>query len=510
LKRPIAGDWALKSARVAAIRAKRIKLVGKGLLSRLYTWSTDTTVIANGRALAEPAVAIDPLAAFQPDPGLITSYTRFDESDASNIVRTKAGVIFHKDIPYSIYEGKLQFHPNRIGRYLVAARPVAKAIRTALRVRQFLTELPNGGLALYYPRTIRTARFLTPEFVYSGISQGQLLAGYTRLIVQDDQKENESVWRETAARLALALLFPVELGGVCADGKIILEAPNFRSCPETILNGWLDALIHLNDYLQVVSDAALREFYHGSLRALTQLLPYFDDPAERLSKYSNLSPYTFRVHLSRPMQTAPALRIEYLSRQCGYRDRWIEDVRGMGPPSGPYDNGIPKIGRNYLDVSLSVVSHYDIRIKLAADCRRVSFDPGASDEISTVPHAILQRRSILPAVSYDGKSTSFFLCAKELHLLAGCSTNFAKHSGENFYHPYHAAALYQLALTSEDEREQKTLIEFADSWLSYIVQPSRPAKRFAFADIEDVIKTIDRSRACPVGYTVEQLRQTLA
>jgi hypothetical protein len=462
-----------------------------------------------GRPLAASAIEIDPSASFQPDPKLVQSYPRLEDADPANIRRLSPHKLMYQDIPFSKYKDQWHFHPNQIGGYLVLARPLKRAVRTAFRVREFMAELPNGGLALYYPRTLSTERFRTPEFICSGIAQGQLLAGYTRLIV-DDTGKNSSAWRDIAARIALSLQFPVERGGVCADGSAILEGPNFRSCPEIILNGWLDALLHLHDYLRVVPDSALLAFFRQNVRTLTELLPYFDCPSERLSRYSNLCPYIFRAHVARqPQHNPPLVRVEYRSREPRHRDYWIPDLRRLGRASGSlYDNRIERSGAGYVDFSISVAGHYDIVIEIAADCAKLSFDPGMTDETSTVPARTFRRQFIASSKPYDGASTQFLIRPVDLGLIAGCPTNFLKPGGQNVYHSYHVAALYELALTTNEAEQRRALVEYADRWLAYIQHPKHKpyADRFVFADPAKFARMINNVRAFRDQRSFEELR----
>ena len=82
--------------------------------------------------------------------------TRFDPADTQNIEWMKDERAFYRGIPYSKYLGEWQFHPGRIGGYLTTAKLSPKVIKAARKLPEYMIELPNGGLALYYiQRTIR-------------------------------------------------------------------------------------------------------------------------------------------------------------------------------------------------------------------------------------------------------------------------------------------------------------------------------------------------------------------
>ena len=65
---------------------------------------------------------------------------------------------------------------------MTASKLMPRLAVTARNMLDYAVELPNGGLALYYPKSIDTARLQVNEPIYSGIAQGQILAGFTRLI----------------------------------------------------------------------------------------------------------------------------------------------------------------------------------------------------------------------------------------------------------------------------------------------------------------------------------------
>lgn len=462
-------------------------------------------------ARPERMAVLDPAKIFAPDPSLIESYSGIDENDEANIRRPKRGDrIFYREIPYSKYQGVLQFHPGRIGGYMTSSRLSKTLPITARNLLDYAVELPNGGLAFYYPKT-STARLQVNEPVYSGIAQGQILAGYMRLIRDKVPQNGPRGWHEIAERIALSMMFPFEEGGVCVDGDIILETPNFRACPETILNGWIDALIHFYDYLQFAPSKTNREFFERNIAALCEMLPDFDDAEAQLSLYSNLCPYVFQAHFrkSRGSAPPPRVRVEYVpvrSGRAGYviPELWIP---GSGMRDCIYENKIGKTGPATMDMSLSACSLYDIVIAIDADCTRLSYDPGTYNETSTVPRRTLLKRSLAPALAFDGRSTTFVVRAAEDRLMAGCPTNFHK-KNENFYHSYHITALYEVAITASDPAQRKLIAACADRWLGYIKSAKHHhlMGRARFMPPENSVKSIGRFRAAVHDHSFEALR----
>jgi hypothetical protein len=455
-------------------------------------------------------LVLDPGKVFTPDPALIESYTKIDESDEANI-RTKGERIFYREIPYSKYLGVLQFHPNRIGGYLTASKLSPKLGVTARNLLDYAVELPNGGLALYYPKSIDTARLQVNEPIYSSIAQGQILAGFTRLIRDQVPQNGPRSWHEIAERIALSLMFPFEQGGVCIDGKVMLEAPNFRACPETILNGWIDALIRFHDYLQLVPGKTYQEFLDRNIAALCEMLPDFDSEEAQLSLYSNLCPYTFRAHFreSRGRKPSPHVRVEYVPVRSGHAGYVIPDLWNPGPElrNCIYENKIVKTASGSVDLTLSACSLYDVVVTIDADCTQLSYDPGTYNETSTVPRRTLHTRTLAPALPFDGMATTFVIRAREDRLMAGCPTNFHKKS-ENFYHSFHVTALYEVAIIAGDPEQRRRIASYANRWLDYTQGPKHHhlIGRAHFAPPDSFVKKIARFRALQHSHTFDELR----
>jgi len=175
-----------------------------------------------------------------------------------------------------------------------------------------------------------------------------------------------------------------------------------------------------------------------------------------------------------------------------------------------YENKIEKFRSSGMDVSLSVSGLHDIKLHVAADCTRVTFDPGTYNTSSTVPRRSLQSRTVVPQSRADGCST-FVIRSSEHGLIPGCPTNFAK-DGENFYHLYHVAALYELALITQERTQRKILCEFADRWLGYMQDPKHRSfgGKASFAEPSEFVRKIERFRALPNKLDFDQLRSRAA
>ena len=127
-------------------------------------------------------------------------------------------------------------------------------------IRKVGIELPNGGLAFYYPNHYPLNRMRGPDLVYSAISQSEILAGFLKLYQQSDTDASKLV----LDRVKQAMFFNHLDGGIDL-GVAQLELPLFRSNPEIILNGWLHALLQLNDYAIVMNDSEIASYVENNL-----------------------------------------------------------------------------------------------------------------------------------------------------------------------------------------------------------------------------------------------------
>jgi hypothetical protein len=90
--------------------------------------------------------------------------------------------------------------------------------------------------------------------------------------------------------------------------------------------------------------------------------------------------------------------------------------------------------------------------------------------------------------------------------MAGCPTNYHK-NGENFYHSYHVAALYEVAITASDPAQRKIIADRANRWLDY-TRSSRHDHligKARFAAPDGFVKKIARMRALPHDYGFDEL-----
>lgn len=157
---------------------------------------------------------------FQPDEATVLQLDRIFETDQPDLELEGYGnghpSIVIDGIPYSQYwqlddPSQYVLHPMMVGRYVFnnADSPTINETTDALFER-VASELPNdGGTAFYYPNRYPLSRMSGPDYMYSAISQSELLAGFMR--VDQLQKTPES--SAQLAEVLDALFFPYEEGG---------------------------------------------------------------------------------------------------------------------------------------------------------------------------------------------------------------------------------------------------------------------------------------------------------
>ena len=480
---------------------------GVSVAGRL-AWSYAANLIARAQAFFRPPIhvrsstsderqtrfiSLDPSTVFQPKSQTVEQLAQLDLKDTANLTRLSAEKVIYRDVPYSKYMGQWQFHPGRIGGELARLNLADLRLeRIAAKVKDQFVRLPNGGLALYYPKTFRVTRLKCQEYIYSAIAQGQLLAGYSRLAKSPHlSPETRATWRDMSAAIAASLQFPFQDGGVNLEGKVLLETPNFRSPPEIILNGWIDALIHLHDYLDDGhGTATLRDLFDANIETLAQLLPQFDDERMRLSKYSNLSPYRLRLQFRMPLVTVPRVRLEYRSLVNGFDSFRIDNPRIDGKP-GPcfFENAIIGRPNHRIDLLVSSSALYALDVCVGAQVQQAELDSGPYGIWSHEAAGGGRRIVIDPGL---GSSDETVIAIPSGLLMTGQPTDFAK--GYNFYHTYHVAALFELSRMTKDDPARRTIREFALKWLDYINSPAPAAAGSQFSDPNRILRQIANGR----------------
>lgn len=418
------------------------------------------------------------------DPGTISSQ---DASPEMILMRGQTFVL-RDDLPYYGYaylkeDDGYVVHPMRLGRFLLDNHMSPRIDAFVKAAGDVAVTLPNGGLAWYYPRHFLNARMLGPYLRYSGISQGTLLSGMTAVGLADPE-----VGLGPAKRVFAAMQFPFAEGGVNLADRAVLEMPSYHGAPEIILNGWLDALLHLADYVRETGDVEAKQFLDQNVAFLAEILPVFDDPEHRVSRYSDLSPYRLRLTLARP-EDADGLRVLYLPRFDGLPSFVVPLTtldNGGGKPS-PYDNQIVATNGKVVHAWVSCSRLYTTYVLSPGASLGGTLETGVVDRQRAAPgfggETVQLQGDVMPGGAY------VLLDSTSDGLICGYPTNFAKNGDTNFYHVYHVLSLMLLARSIDDLalESERVLLEWAERWLAYVESADLP-DGLKFSALDDVLK----------------------
>ncbi|MEM5502239.1 D-glucuronyl C5-epimerase family protein [Ahrensia kielensis] len=401
---------------------------------------------------------------------------------------------------YSQKDSKLFIaHPMRSGKFLLdnasgdLAPPVAQAILSRAH------RLPNGGLAWYYPRHYNVARMLGPYLKYSAISQGTLLGGFAAA------GDRHDFLARSAKETFKAFLWPFQLGGVNLNNVAVLEMPSFAGPPEIILNGWIDALLHIRDYGEKYSDHEALNLFSNNINFLTEILPLFDCREQNISRYSDLCPYRAKVVLA-SKDDVKSLRVLYVPKFSQLDPILVPlKMREDGQEFSNYENQILRQNGKNCFVWLSCSQLYDT--VLIADSKEMSVHLNAG---------VLNRKYAGPGVEPlgveitkqtvmedDGTCRIVLSTSDGLH--GGYPTNFAKDGIENFYHCYHVISMLVLAVGNLVPVQQKNVIvKWALQWLddmSFI----KEKEGLIFRDPQMMLDAVNASKITPSIKKIDDL-----
>ena len=429
---------------------------------------------SSGRVCAETitlamAQAIDPLPVFQP--------TQAQEAAISRVVTPNetalsgAPMILQDNVPYYHYRylenaNDYIFHPMAMGLYWSKHRTDRDALAIQEKCVELAVELPNGGLAWYYPRHIPISRLNGPDLLYSAISQAQILSGHLSLSKAQSRDPHLS------KRIFRALQLPYEEGGVALGDFALLELPLYRSAPEIVLNGWLHALIHLRDYAQISGDEDATTLLMSNLQFLSETLEDFDVPDLQLSRYSDLCPY--KVNVAFDAQTMPNFKILYIPRRSRMPTIVIP-LRQLDNPDRPsiYDNQILQAAADSAKITVSISAKYDTVLVSDSEQFTVRFKSGVYDPHGTTPRQSGPEHLLRSCAMSSGSFV--WLNSVNGGLIPGYPTNFSAKGQRNFYHVYHVVALLYIAKTAATPTEtRRTLVRWALRWRDYMTQRPPP------------------------------------
>lgn len=138
----------------------------------------------------------------------------------------------------------------------------------------------EGALVFWYEETGDVSRAV--ERHYSGLTQGY----YAHQLAQAARVLDNHSLAEAADRAFAALTVPVERQGVLAPGVLGPSIAEIAQVPNSyILNGWQSALAAILDYAELTESVAARELATASAQEMARLLPLYDAPALKNSRY---------------------------------------------------------------------------------------------------------------------------------------------------------------------------------------------------------------------------------
>jgi len=486
---------------------RRIVAVAVEYISRL--WNREIARIDAGDANA-PSIKVESTVRdfseriFQPSEEQITKFSRVVWVDpaADKLKRIVDGLPYTWYPTVSADQRVRVLHPGPIGRRLFKLADQADAAREFLAAMQNVgVRLPNGGLAFYYPKQIRIARLEGPDYVYSGMTAADVLAGYTAVL-----KKNPSAKSWCDAREAfLAMSYPWDKGGVNLAGRAILELPLFRSAPEIVLNGWLHALLFLQDYVTLTGDAEAADLLNNNVKFLASTLSHYDDETVGLSRYSDLSPYSISITCERDAE--PCFYMYYKARCAGLDDVMIP-LRILPDEFGRslYDNQLiswnARTGKG--KATISFTQKYDGYLVSNKGPFTITIDTGRHDWQATVPKSG-GKRVQLASQPLPGQEGHVADLQQIDSAFRGNHTAFTKEGRKNYYHVQHVVALLYLARSGAWQKEdQEALTHYAVKWLGYM-QNTIPPLDMAFATPQEVFAALHRGKAIRRFEKVEDL-----
>lgn len=398
-------------------------------------------------------------------------------------------------LPHPIYATYvIKYYLQQYGRrpdpeYLRSAQIVADA--TLKRMSNF-----KGTLVFWYPKGFLVGRSYKPY--YSGLTQ----AYYTVLFYQLYELTGKVKYKEAAYKIFKSLTIPNQDGGVLdrfSGGVSIAEVPQQPS--SVILNGWLSALVAIDDYARLSKSQEAHQLFQENLQTLSRILPLFDAKAYLNSRYSLTGFTKFYLHCPKNNQ----LRIENIMLEIptegrfpvqhanARENRWKNFIRGSHPW---YDKSkvFSRKGKLELNLVLSRLSFPQTN-KLTFQISsvrpttvQVLFLKGEYDPLKNEPAHYAKVKLTAFKSETRPKRISIDIPWNQAELI-GYPTNFVKKikgKPKNVYHTIHINKLDELYQRTGDP----ILKSYADKWRAYKTQwPSSPTYQKFFSEEVSVTKT---------------------
>ena len=399
-------------------------------------------------------------------------------------------------IPYTKYwqnkHNNYIFHPMRFGRYIskIMENNEWRNLFPEI-VRKIGIRLPNNSIAFYYPKYYSLGRMKGPDLTYSAISQAEILAG----VIRYDQLEKSTESKKLVNAIKESLFFPYEQGGVELAGIAQLEIPLFRGNPEIVLNGWLHALIHLNDFAILYKDSKTRDYIRESLKFFADNYQAWYDEQRNISLYSDTSPHRVFLKVKKKVDT-PKLFVVYQAKDKKLPNYIFELGEDEGEKYSLFDNKIYAIETksNRFRMTLNCSRLYETKV-VSSDSFTLSVRDGGYSPTGSAPDGVGGRWNDIESFKIRNGMYEVDFKLKDRELICGYPTNFAKYTGKNYYHVYHIVALLYLALTPsfDDVELSRKVTSIALEWWGRTKDfKNRPYSDFENPDV--ILKGINEGK----------------
>jgi hypothetical protein len=350
----------------------------------------------------------------------------------------------------------------------------------------------------WYPEEMRIAR--QPSRHYSGLTQ----AYYAEALFEAYRATGDDALRSASERVFRSLLIPQQEGGVLyewEDGVAIAEVPT--SPRDLILNGWLSILAAVHDYAAATGSAEAERLFSRSAATVAKLLPLYDAPVLRNSRYGLTGPVSLRLAFDGPTTGIRVhdLRVDIpkegsFSVPVDKRTRWEYWV-DPDTARANHDGFEPKGPKVLMNVVLSRLPYPSENVvKFSIDSPRATsitlaahvgtYDPRSAEQVHETWQSV---RTVSVAA---GRTDVEAALPWDLVDLIAYPTNFLKKLGgepTNVYHAVHIQRLRSLAEWTGDSM----FARWADKWEGYICDWST-MPLYAGLSVRDY-----RSKAAEVG-----------